>query len=415
VKRRRFVVGVVVLLAGAGTWWWSSSSGTEAQLPPVSVAVPAPVAPVAVAVATEEPPEKTPEERTPPKVAPLTDAGEPDAGEDDASPHAVKSTTYYLLEGNKLPISAISNHPFQIACRREGNACATHELFWEGPPVMVGFDLERTAESGERLKVIGRSKRSLSSSPRFDGCLERAMKAITLEDVGTGSTTRMCSFPDLREAINDPKSITEDVGKCLGPVTQAKSVKLNWVLVVNGAQVEVQNLKITSDGELDGYARRCIERAASAPPLRFGPDNGPPFTRRNCELIVVTFNEGGVSNRVDPGAGKIPSLPVIPEAPLTPSQEAEGLALMKLITVARKANRYEQWLELSARCVNAVPRFAPCWAALGSAAASVSSRDASDAYRTLAELAYGRYLEVAAPDDPNVAKVKLILGIDAGP
>lgn len=61
------------------------------------------------------------------------------------------------------------------------------------------------------------------------------------------------------------------------------------------------------------------------------------------------------------------------------------------------------------RCVKIAPLFYNCYKALGSAHAKIASRDNSEAERTKGRKYYERYLELAPPDDKDVARVRKIL------
>jgi hypothetical protein len=51
----------------------------------------------------------------------------------------------------------------------------------------------------------------------------------------------------------------------------------------------------------------------------------------------------------------------------------------------------------------------PCYRFYGSTAAKLATRESSIEYMTQAKEAYERYVELAGPDDPYVAKVRAIL------
>lgn len=203
------------------------------------------------------------------------------------------SSTHYLKEGNKAAVIPQSEHPFQQACRREADACAVNELFWDDPPSQAEFAIER---SGEDVVVTGLGGgMKMGGNERFWSCLERSLKAASMVGVEPGK--RSCMLHHLTIAMNDKDEVVKKVGECLGPVSTAKSIELSWDLVVTDRQVELQKLKVSPDVPLDGYAQRCIEQAASAPPRRFTEDTKPPFTTRHVELTVMTYNQGGASNQ----------------------------------------------------------------------------------------------------------------------
>ena len=72
----------------------------------------------------------------------------------------------------------------------------------------------------------------------------------------------------------------------------------------------------------------------------------------------------------------------------------------------------DEVIALGGHCLEEAPRFATCYRRLGSAAAWVAERDASQAHMDLAVAAYQRFVELAPPDDEYLDKVRNIL--DAG-
>lgn len=282
---RRSAVALLALLAVCVGLWWLLRETPPSSEELVLAAAPLRVATgrVAVAVPVAE------------EAAPLPEP--PDSGAAPVASEALRDSIIYLAEGNERFVIPVGTDPFQRTCRREAEACATNELFWGGPPVLALFRLSR---EGEVMKVKDLSPMSLRSNHhlRFLRCLERSMKLATLEsDVEAHEKVRSCDVQSyLKEPMNDSDGLAAEVGRCLGPTTPVKSVALEWDLVMVGNHVEVQQLEVTPEGELDGYARRCIERAASPAPLRFTTETSPRFDRWHRKLTVVTRSLGAPSS-----------------------------------------------------------------------------------------------------------------------
>jgi Flp pilus assembly protein TadD len=88
------------------------------------------------------------------------------------------------------------------------------------------------------------------------------------------------------------------------------------------------------------------------------------------------------------------------------SPEEEALAAAEQAIQQRQLERALVELE---KCVAGAPKYAPCHRVLGATYARIALRDGSDQARAKARRAYERFLEVAAPDDPYVSRVRVML------
>lgn len=87
----------------------------------------------------------------------------------------------------------------------------------------------------------------------------------------------------------------------------------------------------------------------------------------------------------------------------------EAAALLQQANTAKRKRDYEGAVKLLDRCVKVQASSSGCYLALGSAWASIASRDSSAEAMARARANYQRYLEVAPPDDAYRSKVVAIL------
>lgn len=395
---RRIGVLVAVLLAGLGVFWFSQSTPAP---PPPGEPPPSP------SPSPSSEPERPP--AVPPPLLPApAPVQEPSAEEAPAKPGPNKiSATYYLREGNKVFEPSPSTSPFPVVCEREALACATNEIFWVSPPPGAMFTLRR---EGDRT-IVTASNLWSSVNPRFGECLERSMRQAQLSEIEAGKYA--CMFSGLKRAINDGAGLSRRMAACLGPVTSARSVTVSWDFVVEGETVETQNIEVSAEGDLDGYAARCIEQAASAPAVHFSEEQRPHFTRQRASVTVVAHNTGAAPAPRD-NTRLPPPLPRLSDAPLTNAQRLLGERELQDIRAAMGEARYDLALGLCASCVADAPRFAPCYRYYGWAAAKVAAREGLPGLMKRAREAYQRYLETAEPGDESIEKVRAILATDAG-
>ena len=96
-----------------------------------------------------------------------------------------------------------------------------------------------------------------------------------------------------------------------------------------------------------------------------------------------------------------------------PSDSPEALALAKKLfeeaNAEKRAKNFERAVVRIEKCIKVAPTYHPCYRLLGSAYASLATRDQSARDMVKAKEAYERFLEVAPPDDEYVPKVKAIL------
>jgi pSer/pThr/pTyr-binding forkhead associated (FHA) protein len=155
-------------------------------------------------------------------------------------------------------------------------------------------------------------------------------------------------------------------------------------------------------GELD-LARASLQSAA--PTILLAERLGQLEARR-VELAAA---------RVGPPrpAAVVAAAPAPAAAPARPdpararAEEAEALYQESRELV--KAQQLEAAVVRLERCVKLATLYPSCYKALGSAHAKIASRDGDEAERMKARKYYERYLELAPPDDKDVAKVRGIL------
>lgn len=99
-----------------------------------------------------------------------------------------------------------------------------------------------------------------------------------------------------------------------------------------------------------------------------------------------------------------PSVPVSADP-----RAADGEAMSKQASDDKKAGHLEAAVLKLEKCVKIAPGYLPCYRQLGSAYASIGSRDSSAAEMDKAKKYYEKYLELAPEDDPYVAKIRTIL------
>ncbi len=319
-----------------------------------------------------------------------------------------ESVEYVLAKGNVLPTIAASTDAFQELCRREAEACATNTLFWSGPPTLTAFSILRTHG---RLVVLGldHSRRFPDGEhPAFPACLERALKQAHLpdEEGEDGLSTRTCAVHTLKRPQNDLRELAGRMAACLGPVTEARRVTLTWAQVVAGDQVEIRELRLTAEGDLDGYAERCMLQAAQAPAVQVGEGNRPSFTRLEYSLTLKAF---GAPPSPEEARLAAPLPPLPPPTPLSVEQEALAQRRSEEASRLSKKRSWDEAVRVAAQCVADAPRYHPCYRVLGSAAAALAERDESVVELQRAADAYRRYLELAPADDEYVARVREIL------
>jgi tetratricopeptide (TPR) repeat protein len=102
-----------------------------------------------------------------------------------------------------------------------------------------------------------------------------------------------------------------------------------------------------------------------------------------------------------------PAPPARPDPARARTDEAEALYQESRELV--KAQQLEAAVVRLDRCIKLAPLYHACYKALGSAHAKIASRDGNEAERAKGRKFYERYLELAPPDDKDVAKVRGIL------
>lgn len=106
--------------------------------------------------------------------------------------------------------------------------------------------------------------------------------------------------------------------------------------------------------------------------------------------------------------------PAAPSSKASANKAAPGASSEEEVLAAAaarelRANQLERAINQLERCVAVAPRYAPCHRVLGSTYARLALRDGGDHNRAKARRAYERYLELAAPDDAYVPRVRVIL------
>lgn len=174
-----------------------------------------------------------------------------------------------------------------------------------------------------------------------------------------------------------------------------------------------------------GFAPDVVTRAvalfiAGLETSRSTPELATRNFREVVALVPGTALARRAEKRTQPLVGPPAAEPVVevapapsPAPPPDPALSSQLAGLLDQAKAAKTAKRYQSALSLLDRCLALAPDDVECTVTLASTLAAKGTEESSNRDNDRAAALYRRFLQIAAPDDRRIPRVREILGLPA--
>lgn len=390
-RNRGIAVVVVIAVLIAVTLWLRD--------PPEAEVVTVPEAP-AIVVAAPEPDAAVVVEHVADAAVVVT------KDEEDAGSTKPLGTTYYLRPGNTITDFPESNTEFQLACKREAQAC--EDLFARNGQDAVNIVFTLEGQKGS-ARVTGYSPlMEMTGGPTpFSDCLLKGLKGLTFID--TDAEQRGCALLNFRMAHDPTAKLARAVAQCVGPESKAEVITITRSVRIVGASLVTDPPNITSLGRLDLSAENCIRQAAQVAPVPLRADQLSQKPEQPRTLHVVLAGE--IGGHIDQDEAHRLGLTERRTTPrVAPTEEAlvEAIQKRKLAEAALNAGNAKEAVRLLRECLSVDTDNVDCLR--GSALAWLEYLRQKPGFTSVAAAKiWVRFATEMPPDDPDMPKVTAAL------